>query len=51
MKELSTGVRVYYNKDGSIKYVYSPYYEKQKNNPIRGSVLRYLANRLKELIK
>lgn len=50
-KTLSTGVTIHYNKKGNIKRVDSPYYSKKENNPLRGSLLRYLSYQLKNLIK
>lgn len=51
MKTLNTGVKITYDKNGNIKTLYSPYYsEPKKNNPVRGSILRYLVYQLKQVI-
>ena len=50
MKTLNTGVQITYDKKGNIKTLYSPYYSEKKNNPVRGSLLRYLRHRLIELV-
>lgn len=50
-KILPTGVVIHYDRNGNMKYVESPYYEKKKDNPVRGSILRYLSYQLKQLIK
>lgn len=50
-KILPTGVVIHYYSNGNMKYVESPYYGKKKNNPVRGSILRYLSYQLKQLIK
>lgn len=51
MKQLETGVKIYYHKNGNIKHIYSPYYERKENNPLRGTILNYLTNKLKQIIK
>jgi len=51
MKQLKTGVKIYYNKDGNIKHIYSPYYQPKENNPVRGTISKYLTNQLKQLVK
>jgi hypothetical protein len=50
-KTLATGVKIVYDKKGNIKIVDSPYYKEKKNNPVRGSLLRYAAYQLKQLLK
>lgn len=50
MKKLNTGVVITYDKNGNINTLYSPYYDKKDNNPVRGSYLRYLHYKLKQLI-
>lgn len=51
MKTLDTGVKITYDKKGVIKSIYSPYYsEPKKNNPFRGTILRYLVHQLKKII-
>jgi hypothetical protein len=50
MKTLNTGVVITYDKQGNIKTLYSPYYDKKEDNPVRGSILRYLHYKLKQII-
>ena len=51
MKTLNTGVQITYDNKGNIKTLYSPYYsEPKQNNPVRGTILRYLVNQLKKVI-
>ena len=50
-KKLNTGVVITYDKKGNIKTLFSPYYDKKENNPVRGNILRYNLNRIKQLIK
>lgn len=50
-KTLTTGVIIHYNSDGNIKYIQSPYYDKKENNPVRGSINRYLGYLIKKIIK
>ena len=50
MKKLNTGVVITYDKKGIIKSVYSPYYDKKENNPVRGSLLRWAVYNLKKVI-
>jgi len=50
-KTLATGVKIVYDKNGNIKLLESPYYKEKKNNPVRGSLLRYAAYQLKQLLK
>lgn len=49
--KLATGIEITYDKKGNIKTLYSPYYSSKQNNAIRGSILRYLGNQLKQIIK
>ncbi len=51
MKTLKTGVVITYDKQGNIKTLFSPYYDKKENNPVRGTILSYLHNKLKQLIR
>lgn len=49
-KVLDTGIEITYDKKGCIKSLYSPYYSKKENNPVRGGLLNYLHYRLCKLI-
>lgn len=48
--KLQTGIEITYDKKGNIKTLYSPYYSSKKNNAIRGTLLNYLRNKLKQII-
>ncbi len=48
---LNTGVKITFDKKGNIKTLHSPYYAQKKDNPYRGTILRYLANQIKKIIK
>lgn len=50
MKTLPTGVQITYDSKGNIKNLYSPYYSKKKNNPVRGLTLSYAVYKLKQII-
>jgi len=50
-RTLATGVKIVYDKKGNIKLIESPYYSEKKSNPVRGSILRYAAYQLKQLLK
>lgn len=46
---LKTGVEITFDKNGNIKHLTSPYYTK-KDNPTRGTTLRWLVYKLKQII-
>ena len=50
-RTLATGVKIVYDNKGNIKLIESPYYKDKQNNPVRGSILRYAAYQLKQLLK